>query len=199
MEVLNIANELLINEQIRDKEVRVIDEDGSQLGIMPIARALELSEQKQLDLVKIAPQAKPPVCRLMDYGKYRFESAKKEKEARKNQKTMNIKEVRLSPTIEEHDIEVRIKNAVKFLSDGDSVKVSIRFRGRQLSHTEIGLKVMQDFADKVKDYGTVSRAAKMEGRVMYMTLTPKDNKEKTGKKAAQPAQARAEEPKGEGN
>ena len=185
MEVLNIANELLINEQIRDKEVRVIDENGVQLGIMPIARAMELSEQRELDLVKIAPQAVPPVCRLMDYGKHRFETSKKEKEARKNQKIIAIKEIRLSPTIDVHDVEVRVKNTIKFLSEGDNVKVSIRFRGRQTTHAEIGMRVMNDFAQQVSEYGTVSRPPRLEGRILSMTLAPKETKQDKSKKAAQ--------------
>ncbi|MBQ4089920.1 MAG: translation initiation factor IF-3, partial [Clostridia bacterium] len=137
----------MINEEIRDREVRVVDQDGAQLGIMPTRQALELAEDRQLDLVKIAPNAKPPVCKLMDYGKFRFEQSKKEREIRKNQRVITVKEVRLSATIEEHDIDVKYKNAVKFLKDGDKVKVSIRFRGRQITHSEIGREVMDLFAE----------------------------------------------------
>ena len=147
----------MINEEIRDREVRVIDQNGEQLGIMLTRAALELAEEKQLDLVKIAPTAKPPVCKIMDYGKYRFEQSKREREIRKNQKVIDIKEVRLSATIEDHDVEVKFKAATKFLKDGDKVKVSIRFRGRQISHSEIGLEVMKDFAERLQDIAVVER------------------------------------------
>ena len=136
---MDIATDLMINEEIRDREVRLIDENGEQLGVMATHAALELAEEKQLDLVKIAPQAKPPVCKIMDYGKYRFEQSKREREIRKNQKVIVIKEVQLSATIEEHDIDVKFKATEKFLKDGNKVKVSIRFRGRQIAHSEIGL------------------------------------------------------------
>jgi len=169
-------NELMINEQIRDAMVRVVDQDGSQLDVMPIEEALRLAEERELDLVKIAPQARPPVCKLMDYGKYRFEQNKKTREIRKNQKVITVKEVRLSATIEDHDIDVRLKNAIKFLQDGDKVKVSIRFRGRQITHSEIGREVMQDFAERIKEYAVVDRAPMVEGRNMTMMLSPKDAK-----------------------
>lgn len=166
----------MINEEIRDREVRVIDQNGEQLGIMPTRAALELAEEKQLDLVKIAPTAKPPVCKIMDYGKYRFEQSKREREIRKNQKVIDIKEVRLSATIEDHDVEVKFKAATKFLKDGDKVKVSIRFRGRQISHSEIGLDVMKDFAERLKDIAVVERRPLTEGRNMTMVLAPKELK-----------------------
>ena len=166
----------MINEQIRDPMVRVVDQDGTQLDVMPIDRALDLAAERELDLVKIAPQARPPVCKLMDYGKYRFEQNKKTKEIRKNQKIITVKEVRLSATIEDHDIEVKLRNAIKFLQDGDKVKVSIRFRGRQITHSEIGREVMLTFADKIKEYGTVDRAPVVEGRNMTMMLSPRDQK-----------------------
>jgi len=166
----------MINEQIRDAMVRVVDQDGSQLDVMPIEEALRLAEERELDLVKIAPQARPPVCKLMDYGKYRFEQNKKTREIRKNQKVITVKEVRLSATIEDHDIDVRLKNAIKFLQDGDKVKVSIRFRGRQITHSEIGREVMQDFAERIKEYAVVDRAPMVEGRNMTMMLSPKDAK-----------------------
>ena len=166
----------MINEEIRDREVRVIDQNGEQLGIMLTRAALELAEEKQLDLVKIAPTAKPPVCKIMDYGKYRFEQSKREREIRKNQKVIDIKEVRLSATIEDHDIEVKFKAATKFLKDGDKVKVSIRFRGRQISHSEIGLDVMKDFAERLKDIAVVERRPLTEGRNMTMVLAPKESK-----------------------
>ena len=170
----NMAADLMMNEEIRDREVRVIDQNGEQLGVLPIRRALELAEEAELDLVKIVPTAKPPVCKLMDYDKYRYEQAKKEREIRKNQKVVSIKEVQLSATIEENDIQTKAKAAVKFLQGGDKVKVSIRFRGRQITHQEIGLAVMQDFVARVKDVANVERKPIVEGRHMIMILAPKD-------------------------
>ena len=167
-------NDLMINEEIRDREVRVVDQNGEQLGIMPTRQALEMAEERQLDLVKIAPQARPPVCKFMDYGKWRFEQSKKEREIRKNQKVITVKEVRLSATIEDHDIDVKFKNAVKFLKEGNKVKVSIRFRGRQITHSEIGREVMQEFAERIKEYGTIDRAPQMEGRSMIMFISPRE-------------------------
>ena len=140
---------------------------------MPTPQALKLAEEKQLDLVNIAPSAKPPVCKLMNYGKYRFEQSKREKEIKKNQKIIETKEVRLSATIEDHDIDVRYRQAVKFLQDGNKVKVSIRFRGRQIAHSEIGTDVMQDFAERIKEYGVVEKKPMIEGRNMTMILSPK--------------------------
>ena len=166
-------NDLVINEDIREKEVRVVNEQGEQLGIMPTVQALKLAEEKALDLVNIAPNAKPPVCKLMDYGKYRFEAAKKERDIKKNQKVVETKEVRLSATIEEHDIDVRYKQAVKFLQDGNKVKVSIRFRGRQIAHSEIGEDQMLQFVERIKDYGTMDKKPVVEGRNMTMILVPK--------------------------
>jgi translation initiation factor IF-3 len=166
-------NDLMINEEIRDREVRVVDQNGEQLGVMSSRDALALAEERQLDLVKIAPQARPPVCKLMDYGKYRFEQSKKEREFRKNQKVITVKEVRLSATIEDHDIDVKFKNAVKFLKDGNKVKVTIRFRGRQITHSDIGRQVMNEFADRIKEYGTVDKAPQMEGRSMIMFISPR--------------------------
>lgn len=166
----------MINEEIRDREVRVVDQDGAQLGIMPTRQALELADEKQLDLVKIAPNAKPPVCKLMDYGKYKFEQSKKEREIRKNQRVITVKEVRLSATIEEHDIDVKYKNAVKFLQDGDKVKVTIRFRGRQITHSEIGREVMDLFAEKIKEFGIIERRPLIEGRSMTMIIAPREDK-----------------------
>ena len=173
-EVLGI-NDLMINEEIRDREVRVVDQNGEQMGVFPIREALELAEERQLDLVKIAPQARPPVCKLMDYGKYRFEQSKKEREFRKNQKVITVKEVRLSATIEEHDIDVKFKAAVKFLKEGNKVKATIRFRGRQIAHAEIGRQVMAEFAERIKEYGTVDKAPQIEGRNMSMIISPKEN------------------------
>ena len=166
-------NDLMINEEIRDREVRVVDQNGEQLGVMSSRDALALAEERQLDLVKIAPQARPPVCKLMDYGKYRFEQSKKEREFRKNQKVITVKEVRLSATIEDHDIDVKFKNAVKFLKDGNKVKVTIRFRGRQITHSEIGRQVMNEFAERIKEYGTVDKAPQIEGRNMSMFISPR--------------------------
>ena len=166
-------NDLMINEEIRDREVRVVDQNGEQLGVMSSREALALAEERQLDLVKIAPQARPPVCKLMDYGKYRFEQSKKEREFRKNQKVITVKEVRLSATIEDHDVDVKFKNAVKFLKDGNKVKVTIRFRGRQITHSEIGRQVMNEFAERIKEYGTVDKAPQIEGRNMSMFISPR--------------------------
>jgi len=142
------------------------------LGIVDIQTALDKAEERGLDLVKIAPMAQPPVCRVMDYGKFRFEQAKKEKEARRNQKVVDIKEVRLSAKIDVHDFEVRVKSAQKFLTGGDKVKASIRFRGREMAHTDLGLAVMDRFADALTEYGTVEKPAKLEGRQMLMFLAP---------------------------
>ncbi len=174
---MNISTkETQINEEIRDKEVRVIDTDGNQLGVMPIQDALRLAEEKNTDLVKIAPQAKPPVCKIMDYGKYRFEQAKREKEAKKNQRVIEIKEVRLSLNIDTHDFETKVGHAVKFLKSGNRVKVSIRFRGREMAHPENGLVTMSKFADACSEYGTVEKPAKLEGRSMLMFLAAKSSK-----------------------
>lgn len=165
-----------INEEIRFKEVRVIDADGSQLGILPIKQAIEAAYQKELDLVNIAPNATPPVCKIMDYGKYRFEQAKREKEARKNQKVVDVKEIRLGLSIDTHDFETKGRQALKFLNDGDKVKVSIRFKGRAMGHPEIGLDIMKRFAEFCADSANVEKAAKMEGRNMLMFLAPKPTK-----------------------
>ena len=167
-------NDLMINEEIRDREVRVVDSNGEQLGVMTIQQALQLAEEQELDLVKIAPQARPPVCKLMDYGKYRFEQSKKEREIRKNQKVISIKEVRLSATIEDHDIDVRYRSCLKFLQDGDKVKVTIRFRGRQITHSEIGVDIMKEFAERIKEVAVIEKAPTIEGRNMYMIVAPKD-------------------------
>lgn len=165
--------DMQINEEIRDKEIRVIDANGEQLGIMSARQAMEMAFEKQLDLVKIAPQAKPPVCRIMDYGKFKFEQSKKEKEARKNQKIINIKEIRFSPTIEEHDLSFKAKNAQKFLQDGDKVKVTIRFRGREVDHVAFGQKALNKFFEMLEDYCVIEKPAKLEGKNMTMILTPK--------------------------
>ena len=163
----------MINEEIKDKEVRLIDSDGSQLDVVNIEFAMKKSEERGLDLVKIAPQAKPPVCKIMDYGKYRFEMAKREKEAKKNQKTVSIKEIRISPSIDVHDFDTKVNHTKKFLSSGDKVKITVRFRGRELHHTQIGNDLLAKFATAVSEVGNVEKAAKLEGRNMSMTVAPK--------------------------
>ncbi len=174
LEVLNISNkELQINEEIRDREVRVIDSDGAQLGIMPTAQALEKAFARNLDLVKIAPQATPPVCKIIDYGKFRFEQAKREKEAKKNQRTVDIKEIRLSLNIDTHDFDTKAGHAARFLKEGDKVKVSIRFRGREMGHPEQGHEIMKRFAEQLSDIANVEKPAKLEGRTMLMFLASK--------------------------
>lgn len=164
-----------MNEQIRDKELRIIDEDGAQLGIMSSKDAMALAVQKNLDLVKISPNANPPVCKIMDFGKFKYEMAKKEKESKKKQKIVTIKEVRLRPSIEEHDLSTKAKMAYKFLEGGDKVKVSVRFRGRELGHKEIGVEVIKSFIELVKDVGTPDRAPRLEGNTMIVMLDPKKN------------------------
>lgn len=171
---LNIATkEMQLNEEIRDKEVRVVTDGGEQLGIMSSADALKAAAQRNLDLVKIAPQAVPPVCRIMDYGKYRFEQQKREKEARKNQHVVEIKEVQLSLNIDTHDFDTKANHAKRFLQSGNKVKVSIRFRGREMVHPERGTEIMERFAEICAEFGTVEKAAKLEGRNMLMFLAAK--------------------------
>ena len=166
-------SELMINEQIRDKEVRVIGENGDQLGVMSIKEARQLAEEAELDLVKIAPTAKPPVCKIVDYGKYRYELARKEKDARKKQKTVELKEVRLSPNIDTNDLNTKINAAKKFLSKGDRVKVTLRFRGREMAHMAASKHILDDFAEALADVSVVEKAPKVEGRSMTMFLTEK--------------------------
>ena len=168
--------EMQINEEITDKEVRLISNDGEQLGIVSAAQAQKLAAEKNLDLVKIAPQAKPPVCKIMDYGKYRLEQSKREKEAKKNQRVIEIKEIRLSPNIDVHDFDTKVGHARKFLSAGNKTKVSIRFRGREMTHTDLGLTIMAQFAEKCADIASVEKPAKLEGRQMLMFLAPKSAK-----------------------
>ena len=163
----------MINEQIRDREVRVIGADGTQLGIMSAREAFKLAQEAELDLVKIAPTAKPPVCKIIDYGKYRYEMARKEKEARKKQKTVEIKEVRLSPNIESNDLNTKINAARKFITKGDKVKVSLRFRGREMAHVQNSKHILDDFAEALSERATVEKAPKMEGRSMTMVLAEK--------------------------
>jgi translation initiation factor IF-3 len=167
---------MMVNENIRAREVRLIGKDGDQLGIKSKHEALEIAARVNLDLVLVAPNAKPPVCRIMDYGKFRFEQQKKEKEARKNQKVINLKEVRLSPTIEEHDFNTKLRNARKFLEKGDKVKASIRFKGRAITHKEIGQRVLDRFSEACKDISTLESRPKMEGRSMFIILTPNTEK-----------------------
>nr|WP_222926331.1 translation initiation factor IF-3 [Fervidicola ferrireducens] len=164
-----------VNYEIKAREVRVIDVDGKQLGIMPLKEALKLAQERQLDLVKVAPQAKPPVCKIMDYGKYKYEQSKKEKEARKNQKVISVKEIRMSPNIEEHDFQVRVKSALRFLDDGNKVKVTVRFRGREITHTQLGEDVLKRLAESVKEKAIVEKPPVIEGRNMVMILSPKQN------------------------
>lgn len=166
--------ELQINEQIRDREVRVIDSDGSQLGVIKVNEALKQAEKRKLDLVRVSPNARPPVCKIMDYGKYKYSLAKKEKESRKKQRVIEVKEIRLTPKIQKHDIEVKCKNASKFLTKGDRVKVVVRFRGRELGHTEIGYEVLKQFAELLADVSEMDKRPKMEGRNMIMVLGPKN-------------------------
>lgn len=163
----------MINGQIKDKELRIISDDGTQLGIMSNKEAQELADAKNLDLVKISPTAKPPVCRIMDYSKYKFDKAKKEKEARKKQKVVSIKELRLSPNIDTHDVQVKVKKAIEFLKNGDKVKISIKLRGRELGHTDIATNIMQSFAEQVSEFGSIDKAPKLESKFMSMFLTPK--------------------------
>ncbi len=173
---LGISKENQINEEIRDKEVRVISADGEQIGVMSAKEAIALAERANLDLVKIAPNAVPPVCKIMDYGKFKFEQAKREKEAKKKQKVMDVKEVRLSLNIDTGDFNTKVNHALRFLKDGDKVKVSIRFRGREMAHTEYGTTIMQRFAEACSETGSVEKPAKLEGRQMLMFLVPKASK-----------------------
>ena len=165
-----------INEEIRDKEVRLIGDDGEQLGILPIQQAQDIAVEKGMDLVKIAPQAKPPVCKIMDYGKFRFEQAKREKEARKNQRVVEIKEIRLTPNIDIGDLNTQVKNACRFLQDGNKVKVSVRFRGREVTHASLGQDRLHRFAELCSECSTVEKQPKLEGRQMLMFLAPAKDK-----------------------
>ena len=163
----------MINGQIRDKEVRLIGEDGEQKGIMPIKEAMRLAQEAELDLVKIAPKAQPPVCKIIDYGKYRYELARKEKEAKKKQKTVEVKEVRLSPNIDTNDLNTKVNNAKKFISKGNKVKITLRFRGREMAHVQQSKHILDDFAKQLADIATVEKQPKLEGRSMSMVLTEK--------------------------
>ena len=175
--MFTIANAVhQINEEILDKEVRLIGSQGEQLGIMSAEEALKIATENDMDLVKIAPGSVPPVCRIMDYGKFRFEQTKKEKEAKKNQRVIEIKEIRMSPGIDTNDFNTKLKNAQKFLADGNRVKVSVRFRGREMAHTEIGRDLLDKFAAQCTENATLEKGAKMEGRNMSIFLAPKASK-----------------------
>ena len=177
MEVLTISKlDHQLNEEIRDKEVRVIGSDGAQLGIMSAEEANNLADEQGLDLVKISPNAVPPVCKIMDYSKFCFDQKKREKEARKNQKVVEIKEIRMSPSIDTNDFNTKAKNAQKFLKEGNRVKVSVRFRGREMAHTNLGEKLLMEFAEACAEVSTMEKNPKLEGRFMAMFLTPKNSK-----------------------
>lgn len=163
----------MINEQIRDREVRLVGEEGEQLGIMPAKDALQMAKDAELDLVKIAPTAKPPVCKIIDYGKYRYELARKEKEAKKKQKVIEVKEVRLSPNIDDNDLNTKMSAARKFLEKGNKVKITLRFRGREMAHMSKSKYIIDDFAEKLSDIAVVDKAAKVEGRSIVVFLTAK--------------------------
>ncbi|HOQ09296.1 MAG TPA: translation initiation factor IF-3 [Syntrophomonadaceae bacterium] len=175
---LLISKDWRVNEEIRSREVRLVSEDGEQLGIVPISQALEIAEERGLDLVEVAPSAKPPVCRLMDYGKFKFEQSKREKEARKKQKVISVKEVKLRPNIDEHDFLVKARNARRFLSSGDKVKVTIMFRGREITHPELGEKLSLRMVEELSDVSAVEKPPKVEGRNMVTILVPKNEPSK---------------------
>lgn len=176
LEVTTIAKDMIVNDRIRANEVRLIGKDGEQIGVISRNEAMRMAEDSNMDLVLVSPNAKPPVARIMDYGKYRYEQQKKEREARKNQKIVNIKEIRLSPTIDDHDFNTKLRNARKFLDNGDKVKVSIRFRGRAITHKEIGREVLERMAEETADISQVESKAKMDGRSMFLMLAPKSEK-----------------------
>lgn len=163
----------MVNEQIRAREVRLIDSDGAQLGIMGTDEALKIAQQKNLDLVNVSPSAKPPVCRIMDFGKYKYEQSKREREARKHQKMITVKEIKLRPGIDSHDLQVKIKNGIRFLENGDKVKVTVMFRGREITHKELGRILCQRFAEAISEWGAVEKEPRVEGRNMIMIITPK--------------------------
>ncbi len=177
MEVLTIAKlDHQLNEEIQDKEIRLIGADGAQLGIMSAAEANDMAEEQGLDLVKISPNATPHVCKIMDYSKFCFDQKKREKEAKKNQRVVEVKEIRMSPSIDTNDLNTKIKSALKFLGDGNRVKVSVRFRGREMAHTDIGEKLLMNFAEACSEVAAMEKNPKLEGRFMAMFLTPKNSK-----------------------
>lgn len=195
LEVFAIAADVhQINEEITDNELRLIGEDGTQLGIMSADEAMKIAEEQGLDLVKIAPNSVPPVCKVMDYGKFKFEQTKKEKEAKKNQRTIEIKEIRMGPSIGENDFNTKLKNGLKFLSEGNRLKVGVRFRGREMAHTEIGIELLNDFAEKCSEIAVLDKEPKLEGRNMSIFLSPKPAA--PAKKPAKPKQPK-EQPKTE--
>jgi translation initiation factor IF-3 len=163
----------MINEQIRDREVRVVGQDGEQLGIMSAKEAYKMAKEADLDLVKIAPGAKPPVCKIINYGKYRYELARKEKDAKKKQRTIDIKEIRLSPNIDTNDLNTKANQAKKFIAKGDKVKVSLRFRGREMAHLDVGREILNNFFEQINDVAVIDKPAKMEGRSMVMFISEK--------------------------
>lgn len=167
-----ISKDYLVNGDIRAKEVRLVGADGEQIGVVPIREALQMASDANLDLVNVAPSAKPPVCRIMDYGKYRYEMQKREREARKNQKVIEVKEVRFSATIDEHDYQTKLRNVIRFLNADDKVKCTVRFRGREITHASLGQKVLERVAEEVKDLAIIERKPKLEGRNMIMILAP---------------------------
>ena len=169
----NIKQELPINERIRAKEVQLIGENGEKLGVIDFNEALDMAQEKKLDLVLVAPQAKPPVCKIMNYGKYKFEQAKKEKEAKKKQKVAEVKEIRITPNIEEHDFGFKAKNARKFIEDGNKLKITVRFRGREVNNAHLGEEVLDRFIENLSDIANVDRAPKLEGRNMFIMLSKK--------------------------
>lgn len=179
--VMFISKDFRINEEIRAREVRVVDNEGNQLGIMSGRDALRLAEERQLDLVEIAPQAKPPVCRIMDFGKYKYEQSKRDKEAKKKQRIISVKEIKMRPNIEDHDFQVKARNAVRFLKDGDKVKASIMFRGREIVHTKLGQQLLIRLAEEIKEFATVERQPKLEGKNMIMILAPKQDSKQDSK------------------
>ena len=170
-----IKQDLPINQNIRAREVNLIDDQGQKLGTMELRKAQEIADEKKLDLVLVAPNGKPPVCKIMNYGKYKFEQAKKEKEARKKQKTFELKEIRVTPNIEEHDFGFKSKNARKFLEDGNKVKITVRFRGRELNNTKLGEQVLNQFIENLEDISVVERKPKLEGKNMFIILAKKAN------------------------
>ncbi len=173
---LDISKEMNVNEKIRAREVRLIDANGDQLGVKSRNEALEIAQKRELDLVLVAPGAKPPVCRIMDYGKYRYEQQKKEREARRKQRVINVKEVRFSPGIGDHDFNTKLRNARRFIENGDKVKASVRFRGRAITHKDLGREVLERLAEELKDVADVESRARMEGRQMFMMLAPASEK-----------------------
>lgn len=176
MEVIIIAKDMMVNDGIRAKELRVITENNEQLGVMSKVQAMKIAEESNMDLVLVSPNAQPPVARIMDYGKYRFEQQKRERESRKNQKVVTIKEVRLSPTIDDNDFQTKLRNGRKFLEKGDKVKISIRFKGRAITHKEIGQRVLEKYADETADIASIESRPKMDGRSMFLMLAPKGDK-----------------------